>query len=342
MVLIVLTELDQSAAFKRLFTRVGFVLLPVSVLFLKYYPEWGRDYHRQVGLWTPGYIGVTNSKNLLGMITLLFGLAFVWSFLQAWQSRKLDRKNRPLIAYGILLAMVVWLFWMVNSATSMSCFILATGLMAATSLNKRIRRKPMLIHILVLLVILIPLYALFAPSGGDLLGTVGRDSTLTGRTDIWKLALGMRGNALLGRGFESFWLGWRLQKIQGIYAFQLQEAHNGYLETYLNLGWIGVTLLTVLMVTGYRNVMTAFRYNSETASLKLAFFVVALTYNLTETAFRTQNPVWIVFLLAILAVPRRPISPRPSSTSHVGANEKAESQPQPDDVFIIGLHSEVV
>src|SRR5207244_13547687 len=42
MVLIVLTESDPLAALKRLVTRLGFFLFPLSVLFIKYYPQIGR------------------------------------------------------------------------------------------------------------------------------------------------------------------------------------------------------------------------------------------------------------------------------------------------------------
>ena len=40
------------------------------------------------------------------------------------------------------------------------------------------------------------------------------------------------------------------------------------------------------------------------ARLGLAYFVAALSYNLTEHAFRELHPVWIAFLLAITAVPK--------------------------------------
>jgi exopolysaccharide production protein ExoQ len=256
-----------------------------------------------------------------------------------WLRREGGRRTRPLMSHAIFLIMVAWLFWMANSATAMSCFIMAAGLLAATSL-KRLGRKPVVVHVLVLVVVLVPIFAVFSPSGGGLLGTVGRDATLTGRTDIWRLALSMRGNALLGRGFESFWLGWRLLKVQDAYRFQLQEAHNGYLEIYLNLGWIGVTLLAVLLVTGYRNVLAAFRYNSENASLRLGLFVVALIYNLTEAAFRTQNPIWIVFLLATIAVPR--VSTRQCLTSLRKARNDRESESQVDRLVGVGLHQEAV
>lgn len=144
---------------------------------------------------------------------------------------------------------------------------------------------------------------------------------------------------MLGRGFESFWLGWRLLKVQNAYRFQLQEAHNGYLEIYLNLGWIGIALLATLVVTGYQNVLAGFRYNFQTASLRLGILVMALIYNLTEAAFRTQNPVWIVFLLVTIAVPR--VSTQQGLTAIRKANGAA-SDSHLDQLVVAGSRQEVV
>lgn len=71
--------------------------------------------------------------------------------------------------------------------------------------------------------------------GGFALETMGKDTSLTGRTKIWDLALSLSGNPLFGTEFESFWLGPRLDKIWSVY-WRITEAHNGYLEVYLNLG----------------------------------------------------------------------------------------------------------
>lgn len=72
-ILIILTDADRLAAIKRLLSRVGFLLLPVSILLIRYYPNMGRAYSRWTGdlSWT----GVANGKNGLGMICLLFGWA---------------------------------------------------------------------------------------------------------------------------------------------------------------------------------------------------------------------------------------------------------------------------
>ena len=60
MVLIILTEPDPMGVLKRLITRLGFILFPLSVLFGKYYPHLGR---RLTNSWTEEITGVTTQKN---------------------------------------------------------------------------------------------------------------------------------------------------------------------------------------------------------------------------------------------------------------------------------------
>lgn len=334
MILVVLTDRDPLAAVKRLFSRVGFVLLPLSILFIKYYPNLGRDYHNVFGITVN--LGVTTSKNLLGMITLILGLGSEWCFLQAFRHRMNKKEKGPLIAHGVLLAMAMWLFWQADSATSLSCFLLGGGLMAVMSLH-RLGRKSKVVKFLMLIAVSVPLIALFLESGAGLLGAVGRDSTLTGRTDIWKLVLSMSGNPLFGTGFESFWLGERSLKVWNIYRFHLNEAHNGYIEVYLNLGWVGIAMLALLLTTGYRNLMAAFSRNSDIVSLKLAYFVVAVVYNLSESGFRILNPVWLFFFFAIIAVPEASVPQHPLLIEIDRTDASAKGVPQLDHVPSVGF-----
>src|SRR6266478_3854667 len=146
MVLVVLTDDDPLAALKRLLARAGFLLIPVSVLLIKYYPDIGRGYNPWI--WTPYYTGVATTKNLLGMISLIFGLGSLWRIFQEFRSG--DRKHRtgPLIAHGALLAMVLWLFWVANSVTSLSCFVLGAGLMVVARML-RLAQKPLFVNLFV-------------------------------------------------------------------------------------------------------------------------------------------------------------------------------------------------
>ena len=81
------------------------------------------------------------------------------------------------------------------------------------------------------------------------------------------------------------------------------QAHNGFLQVYLDLGWSGVALLGLVMVWGYRNIGRTLRLDPEAGRLKLTLLLVVIVYNLTEAAFRDLHPVWIVFILAVAAAP---------------------------------------
>jgi exopolysaccharide production protein ExoQ len=298
MVLIVVTEPSVTEAFKRLVTRLGFVLLPLSVLFIKYYPLLGR---RLTLSSTMEPVGVATQKNGLGELCDILGLGLIWRLRSAYNDRKDPNRRQRMLVLGVLLAMVVWLLWMCNSMTSIVA--LATGAaVMMVSTRPTFRRIPAFVHILVLAVPACTFYSLFFAS--SLVQGLGRDPTLTGRTDAWDLVLSIPNDRLVGAGYESFWLGSRLLKMwELIPGLKIQEAHNGYIEMFLNLGWIGVALLAILIATGYRNVIGAYRRNPNIGSLRIALFLASVNTGFTEAAFRMMGPLWVVFLLATIAVP---------------------------------------
>ena len=80
---------------------------------------------------------------------------------------------------------------------------------------------------------------------------LGRGSSLSGRTVLWARLLEVHINPIFGTGFESFWLGERLEQLEGIFFFVPNEAHNGYLEIYLNLGLMGLFIIIGLFIATY-------------------------------------------------------------------------------------------
>jgi O-antigen ligase len=321
MILVVLTDLNPPVAVKRFLCRAGFVLIPMSVLFIKYYPDWGRSYNPWT--WIPEYCGVTTFKNQLGMITLVCALGSLWCFVRTWSDRKATRRKQHLFAQGLILGMAVWIFRIADSMTSLSCFILA-GFVMVMANQRWIARRTALVHMMVAGVITIALIALFFNSSGSMVQTLGRDSTLTGRTAIWNVVLFLaQARPLLGTGFESFWMGDRLLKVWDVEK-GIQEAHNGYIEVYINLGWVGLIFLSSLILTGYRNVITVFRRDPEMGSIKLAFFVTGVIYSLTEAGFRMMSPVWIAFVLAIVAIPPSVLKKAPAPASQQAKDVERE------------------
>jgi exopolysaccharide production protein ExoQ len=319
MVLVVLTDRDRLTAIKRLLARVGFLFIPLSILLIRYYSDLGRAYNP----WDGGliWIGVTTTKNQLGMICLVLGLPSAWRVVEELRKGKANRRTGSIFVHSCIIVMAFWLIHTADSMTPFACFVLAGFVIVMTS-SRFVARKPALVHLVVGAVLSVAFSALFLHIGSGLLANLGRDSTLTGRTDIWDMVIAMTPNRLLGAGYESFWVGERLRKIWAVYWNHPNQAHNGYLEIYLNLGWVGVTLLAVVIMNGYRQIIAAVRRKSPAATLCLGYFVAVLAYNFTESAFKMTHPVWLVFLLATTMVPE----PRILRRAKVAAETDGQSQ----------------
>jgi len=140
---------------------------------------------------------------------------------------------------------------------------------------------------------------------GDVAHALGRQSNLSGRTEIWTALISVAPNPTLGAGFESFWTSpavkdfWRSLPNYW-HPETLNEAHNGYLEIYLNLGLVGVCLIAFVLISGYRRATKALRREPDLGGLLLAYIMVGATYSLTEAGFRMLDLIWVSLLLGII------------------------------------------
>jgi O-antigen ligase len=316
MVLVILTDDHWLESIKRIVSRVVLFLFPLSVLLIRYYPNLGRGYNiaGSAMFWT----GVTTDKNGLGVLCLIFGLATVWNFLELYKEQKQNggKWTKPFYVQGFLVLIMIWLLWESNSMTSISCFVLSLSLLLSVG-RWQFARKPLATTFLTLSAVGLSAMVLFGGFGA-VLEALGRNPTLTGRTEVWHILLPFAQNPWVGSGYESFWLGDRLKKIGNLTSNGINEAHNGYLEIYLNLGWIGLILLGIVILSGYRRVIAAIRLNPEEGKVRLAYFLIPLIYNFTEAAYKMMSPVWIFFLIAIMA-------PLPAPTSESPAKIESET-----------------
>jgi O-antigen ligase len=293
MILILLTDRNPVGAIKRCLARLSYLLVPLSVLYIKYYPDLGRSYDRWVG--TAYYNGIAVGKNSLGALCLICGLASVWLLLLAWRSP--HRRMGRVVAHLVVLLMCLWLFQKAHSATSIACFMIGTALLLIATYSTH---KARAVHLLVgASVSLAVVSLLFFDGFSAVTGALGRDATLTGRTELWTEILQMNPNPLIGTGFESFWLGPRAEYLWGKYWWHPNQSHNGYIEIYLNLGYLGFALLLGLFASGYLRISASLRRGSVTAPLMLALLVAGALYNFTEAAVKVMHPVWIALLLSV-------------------------------------------
>ena len=300
-VLVVLSEARPLEAVRTLLRRLCYLLIPLSIVLIKYFPYLGKQYSEWTG--AAEFSGAATSKNLLGVICLVSGLFFFWDTLTRWSDRK-ERSTKRIIAVNFaFIAMTLWLLNLAHSATSTVCVVIGC-LVVVAARTKWAKRHPSFLKFLIPVSFCLYLLLAFGfDLNAQLAGMVGRDPTLTDRTAIWKLVLSMHTNPLVGTGYESFWLGPRLQKIWKTFG-PINEAHNGYLEVYLNLGLIGVFLLCGLLIASYRKICKQLTSSPALGSLNLAFWTIMLFYNMTEAGFRS-GLMWITFLLGAMSSPAR-------------------------------------
>jgi exopolysaccharide production protein ExoQ len=300
MVLVIVTDPQPMAALRRLYSRVGFILLPVSIVLIRY-TDLGRGFTPDGA---PENTGVTTNKNSLGLIVFLVSLGALWNVRALLKDKKALNRTRRLVAQGTLLIFGIVLLQMAHSATSIACMLLGGGLMLATRLRV-FRNRPGRVYALCLAIVLGGGLAMLFGGGSVVSSALGRGSGLSGRGDIWKASLAAADNPIFGTGFESFW-NTNIEKVAAALPgyweiHNLVSAHNGYIEVYLDLGLVGVCLIALLLIGGYRLGSRAFQRNPEIGSLILAYIVTATFYSITEAGFRVLTPMWIFLLLAVIS-----------------------------------------
>lgn len=250
-------------------------------------------------------LGVTTSKNMLGNLCLVTGLFFFWSLFAMWRNKTRSMDKYGLFVHVLFLAMIWWLLTLSSSATSLMCLGVGICIIVAFELPA-IKKNPkagtlIIVGSAVLFFLLEKAFNL----NEVVIASLGRDPTLTGRSEIWGEVLSMVPNEFVGAGYDSFWLGERLKLMWAKHWWKPTGSHNGYLETYINLGWIGIVLLCFLIVAIFRKIRVDLLYNYDYGRFEMAVLIMALVYNLTEVAFKGTMLVWFILLLISVKVHAR-------------------------------------
>jgi O-antigen ligase len=303
LVLAVLTEAVPVDAVKALIRRSAYVLVPLSILLIKYYPEFGRGYDRWTG--AAMYTGVGYSKNALGYLCLVCGFFFLWSLFSAMTDKAKQLTKQDIFIHILFLGMIFWLLMISDSKTSIGGLVIGTSIVLILGIPI-VRNNFQRITVLTLLILLV---AIFEGVASDLMTDVvegmGRDASLTDRIPLWGELIGMVEDPVFGTGFESFWLGARIEQLWAKHWWRPTQAHNGYIETYLNLGIVGVLILLGVLWSAYNSACNTLKVNMNYATFRLGLVVIVLIYNVTEAAFKGQHFILFFFLLVAVNVPLR-------------------------------------
>ena len=324
-ILVVLSDPQPMEAIRTVLRRSSYLLMALSMLLIKYYPQIGKQYE----FWTgeSHYVGVATSKNMLGVACLIAGLFFFWDTVLRWPNRRRRRTKKVIAINIVFLLMALLQLHQAASATSTVCLAMGCTIIAAAN-SKLSKRNPRFLEVLIpsgIAAYFLLTYGFDVNINSLVTSAVGRDSSFTGRTNIWSAVLSTHTNPLLGTGYESFWLGWRLEHVWKL-AGHYNESHDGYLEMYLNLGFVGLAILFWLLVASFRRICNRMvKVSGPYYSFALALWTVLLFYNVTEAAFKGQL-IWIIFLLVAIAGPTR-ASRNAAGKSRAARTREAAQQP---------------
>ncbi|MGK7911989.1 MAG: O-antigen ligase family protein [Synechococcus sp.] len=261
-------------------------------------PSIGVDHVIHIGAWQ----GIYGNKNAMGAMMAVSSLLFFISLLFSGRDLPL---RKLLLWCGLILS--AFLVLMTTSKTSL--VVLCTISLSVTA-YRRYRWKGKASVIFLLLASLVSgLVGVFIVSNWSvLIGSLGRDPTLTGRTIIWKAAL----EQFLERPWYGFGQGafWAVGSEQQIYVarfFSLNldylppHAHNGFLEILLSLGAIGMLFFAINfsgnMVLALKR---AYLYKSAADWFPLTLLFLLISINLTESQLmRTTDDgiFWILYIV---------------------------------------------
>jgi len=303
MILVVVTDKYSDQVIKTILRRLAYILIPLSYVFIKYFPKIGRNYHRYSG--ELSITGVTTNKNGLGVLCMILGLYFTWNLFLNKDNKLNNQINDgklPKILNIIFTVFIIDLLLKSNSATSIYCYLLGLLFMFYykyfDNLNP-INNLFMTIFPYVFFVVT-PLLVIAKNIFHDVVSISGHSETFWGRVSFWPELTGISdGSVLVGTGYDSFWLGNKMQILWERYWWHPTQAHNGYVDTYLELGIIGVIIFFVFIVRSYKDIVLISNKNDSFWLFKIAVFNVTLVYNITESAFKGISLIWIVFLLVL-------------------------------------------
>jgi O-antigen ligase len=134
-----------------------------------------------------------------------------------------------------------------------------------------------------LIISFIIVYGALTPMIGKLLlvdvsSIFERSETLTGRKDIWGtlVPLAME-RPFFGYGFGGFWT-------TALREVTSSHAHNGYLDVVLNLGFVGLVIFAMFLLSCCRNAQRIMNQDFDRGSLYFCCLLMAVVHNITESS----------------------------------------------------------
>lgn len=265
----------------------------------------GRD--RADGL---GFLGIYGSKNAMAAassLLLLIGLCLS-------VDKRLSFRWRVLGAIGIILGLALLI--RANSVGAAIATAATTAALLVLLLLRRLSPSQRLVvgvfAVLVLAAALLLSFAYIDTLAAAFLQATGKDFSLTGRTDLWQIALDeIAQRPWLGAGYQAVWvtgnpLAEELWRAFGVVTRTGFHFHNAYLSNAVEIGVPGAALQAVLVLGALVGTLSWVLRDFRAETLFLALFLVRQSVlAMVEVPFFFQFDVATILTVAAIVYVRR-------------------------------------
>lgn len=268
------------------------ILLALSYVFVFALPAVGVDHFLHEGAWK----GVFFQKNVTGRILVWLILSVLWLRFNG---------HGPRWTSWIILALAFLMLVMCRSGTGLlSCILVAGVLVAVPLLRGNAGRLVLILAFSVFMAIVTGVGAMLFYE--DVLELLGRDVTLTGRTEIWShTALMLRDHWLLGYGYGAFWYGNYGPGAAFTEGWHINTAHNGWIDVLLDVGTPGLLLVSLVLLQTIVGAVLVARYRDprNEASWILAVALGLVAISVSESIFLERHSLnWVVLVVGLIRV----------------------------------------
>ncbi len=251
------------------------------------------DHISSAGEWE----GILSHKNNLGRFSALGGLTALYALVYGLVNRA--------VAFAALMCALT-LLWMSDSATALVVFMVIGSLVFLLPLIK-VHKSLFPLGIFIGFVVAGLLSVWVWSSWDVVLASLGRDTTLTGRTFLWPAVWeAIQEKPLLGYGYRAFWVEGHSPAVEvwRQIGWQPKHAHMGYLELWLELGIVALLLFFLLFAFSIGRATRLARIQRDPI---FRWVIVYLTFlfltNVSEsTLLIAYSPDWTLFVFILASL----------------------------------------
>jgi exopolysaccharide production protein ExoQ len=289
-------EFDQVL---ELLLVLGTATIGASIVFAVALPQYGLD---QMGGHSSAWKGIFSAKNYLGNLALFFLTATV------------SYRPRTPFLRGARVSQIIFCLTAIAFSRAATAYMLTAvyiGYFVVVKSLHSFRKKDYFVVSFLLLVSFVSVTVVIVVWPDFLFTLLGKDVTLTGRTEIWSAVLdSILKRPFLGYGYQAFWLGLQGESYRVILAVSwvLAQAQNGFLDVTLEMGAAGLTIVLLVFGFAFRDGVVCLFQSRNQSQLRavewyLAIVVLTLFYNLDESfLFDPKHLGSMLFLLACVGL----------------------------------------